>query len=562
MIRFTCDCGQPGSAPVGNRFSNLSLWHYLGTTPDERVWHDWAETMPEGWLKRHYPWLEEMQIFVASGGAYVGYPRQKGDVALCEFDRDLFRNPADRSVLDDYDFTPLVRACRNMLRQGVRPCLKLHGVPLKFTRESKIDWFRVNCRPPDDYRVYADYLSALVQAMVDAFEIGEVRAWRWFVGTEMENKNWGETQDESPETTQLEFFKLYDWSVFAIERVLGVGGGRAIGAHAMMTGGIWKPEHFLEHCRSGRNHATGKTGSRFDFFAVSYYDRAPGCLESDEWQTNLTGAGGDLANFDQIVERTRRALDAHGFGALPIEVSEGGMLFGMDGKWLWHGLCPGGVFDASWTAWAFWKMLEAGTACWSRWALLRTGGLFHGPEAAATHAMRMISEMQGDLRLPVVQAVDDSRLIRVVAGFRPAKDCVRLLVFHHAADVTRPTEAAQIDIRMDNLPFDGPVRIRRRVLDRDHGDFWPQWEQDRATAGITDKDFFRSRDQIDVAHALINPAHVALWQHLERKYEALAVSPSATVDTRQTVGRTIDLHDERPCFSIALFEIEPISSRP
>ncbi len=562
MIRFTCDSSAAGTASVGNRFDNLSFWHFLGTTPDERMWHEWAEAMPDGWLKQRYPWLEEMQIFVASGGAYVGYPRQEGDVAPCEFNRDLFKNPADRTVLDDYDFTPLVRACRNMLRQGVRPCLKLHGVPLKFSSRPKIDWFRVNCRPPDNYPVYADYISALVRAMVDAFGLGEVSAWRWFIGTEMENKNWWEAQDESPETTKLEFLKLYDWSVFAIERVLGVGSGRAIGAHAMMTNGIWKPEDFFEHCHSGKNCVTGNAGSRLDFFAISYYDRAPGYLESDEWQTtNLTGAGGDLANFDKIIERTRRALDDHGFGSLLIEVSEGAMLFGMDGKWLWHGLCPGGVFDASWTAWAFWKMLESGTVRWSRWPLLRTDGLFHGPEAVATHAMRMISEMKDDLRLPVVQA-DDGRLIRVIAGISPAKDRVRLLVFHHAADVTKPAETASIHLHVTNLPFAGTVRIRRRVLDAKHGDFWSQWEKDRAAAGIIDKDYFRSRDQFDVAHALSNPAHVALWKHKEPEYEALAALPVPITEIHRTAGGTIDLHDERPCFSLALFEIEPAGSRP
>ena len=166
-MKFVCDYQAKETEPIGNRFGSLSFWYLNGTTPDEQMWFEWAEEMPEGWLKTNYPWLEEMQIYVASGGAYMGYPLKESDVAACEFTRDCFKDPSDRSVLDDYDFTKLVRACGNMLRQGVRPCLKLHAVPIKYSSDPKIGWFRTNSRPPDDYEVYANYIAALVQAMVD-----------------------------------------------------------------------------------------------------------------------------------------------------------------------------------------------------------------------------------------------------------------------------------------------------------------------------------------------------------------------------------------------------------
>jgi len=562
-MKFTIDCSAKASSKLGNRFSNLSFWHYMGTTPDERVWHEWAEAMPEGWLKDQYPWLEEMQIFTASGGACVGHPREPDDAAPCEFDRDLFRDPADRSVLDDYDFSPLVRACSNMLRQGVRPCLKLHGVPLKFSAKPKIDWFRVNCRPPDDFGVYADYLSALVQAMVEAFGIDEVRTWRWFIGTEMENLNWWEAEDGSPEATMLAYCRLHDWSVLAIERVLGADETRGIGAHAMANGGgLWDPGDFIAHCRSGRNHATDEIGSRLDFFAISYYDRAPGAIESDEWDTSLTGEGADLAGFDAAIGRTRNLLDEHDFADVPIEVSEGAIMFGMDGKWLWHGLCPGGAYDASWCAWAYWKMLETETVLWSRWSLLRTGGLFAGPQAAATHALRMMGAMARDHRLPVTLTSGSAPFIRVVAGRCPEQDRVRLLAFHHAPDVTRPTEMAEVAIHLDALPFEGPFRVTRRVVDANHGDFWPRWEADRARAGLTDQDFFRSRDQLDVAHALRNPAHVALWNHLATDYESLSDYPEAEESHHAAERGMLDLRINLPCFSVSQIEIEPMTERP
>ena len=91
MIEIRCELGRAGDQPVGNRFSNMSFWHYLGTTPDERTWHEWAEEKPEGWVKAQYPWLEEMQIFIATGGACMRYPGLPGDTDPCEFDRDLLQ---------------------------------------------------------------------------------------------------------------------------------------------------------------------------------------------------------------------------------------------------------------------------------------------------------------------------------------------------------------------------------------------------------------------------------------------------------------------------------------
>ena len=79
-------------------FSNVSVWSFLGTSADEKMFHEWSEAKPAGWLNKTYPWLEEIQVFIASGGSYLEYPRQAGDTAASEFDRDLFKDPADRTV--------------------------------------------------------------------------------------------------------------------------------------------------------------------------------------------------------------------------------------------------------------------------------------------------------------------------------------------------------------------------------------------------------------------------------------------------------------------------------
>lgn len=565
------------SDPIGNRFGNVSIWHFLGTTADERVFHEWAEAMPDGWLAENYPWVEEVQVFAASGGSYLGHPRGPQDTAVAEFDRDHFKDPGNRAVLDDYDFSALVRACHNMLRLGVKPCLKLHNVPIKFSTDPKLDWFRMNVRPPDDHRVHAEYISALVQAMVDEFGIDEVRTWRWYIGSEFDFRAWWQAADETPETSAREFLKFYDWTVYAIERVLGSNGG-PIGSHGMLTNdSLWDAEIFFEHCRSGTNYATGGTGTRLDFFGLSYYDVAATDIHSIKgtWP-EFEGTGNvlaslnlgyladgrvirgnaELAGLREKVDTVRKLMTAHDLGDLPVEVSEGGMVYGTDGKWLWHGLAMGGSFDVSWTALSFKKLLDLDLDLWSRWPKLRTGGLFRGVEPAVTHLLRFAHEMSGDYRLHTAKPNDYSGSSEVVAGVSPDGSEVRILALHHAPVVDQPTPSENVKIELTGVRADsGRVTVRMWRVDDDHGNFWPQWEKDRMAHGITDDDFYQSRDQVDPAQALFHPEHVAFWHSMEDKYRELSRLPEPVVRHYQVRDGKLVLEFELPCFALAFFEI-------
>ena len=549
LRRATIDCAPSlaESTPIGDRFSGVSVWHYLGTTPDERMFHEWAEAMPAGWLKQTYPWLKEIQVFAASGGSYLGYAGRPGDVMGPEFNRDLFRHPGDRSVTDDYDFSPLVRACRNIVRQGLKPCLKLHAVPLKLSREPKMDWFRTNSRPPADYRVYADYLSALVRAMVTACGRDEVRQWRWMVGTEIDNETWWEAADGTAATSMQEMFNCYDWSVYAVERVLGPETG-PIGTHVTLAmHALWDADCFLEHCRSGPNAATGKTGARLDFLGISIYDSSP---------LNAHG-GAALGDFDHKAAQARADLDRHGFAAVPVEVDEGGILYGTDDKWLWTGLCMADSFDASWTALSFRKMLDDGVEHWSRWPALRTGGLFVGIESPSTRTLRLIDRMAPDRRIHVQQKNDPSGRLGVVASAAGDGVTFHVLAYHHSPAIDRPDPPDRLELDLSHLPYAGPAQVTLWRVDRDHGDFWPRWEQDRKAQGITGRDYLRSWDQLDVAHALQNPSATAYWKSRQAGYTAIASASQperATVVLRQ--GK-LHLGYALPSPGVIFLEIKP-----
>jgi len=552
-IQVSFDLAQAGQ-PIGNRFSNMSFWHYLGTTIDERTWHEWAEKKPRNWLADNYPWLKEMQIFIATGGSYLGYPGVPGDDGQCEFNRDLFVNPADRTNLTDYDFRPLVRACRNMLYQGVKPCLKLHAVPIKYTSKPKIGWFRVNVRPPDDYEVYYNYLKACVDTLVRELGLDEVRSWRWFVMTEMENKDWWLAEDESPETSKHEFLKMYDYSVATLEDSLGADHVK-VGAHSMaLNDGLWDDRDVLTHCVRGTNYKRGTRGTRLDFFAVSYYDKTPGKPD----------ASFDLPRFSDAVKNIRDRANELGLTGLPIEVSEGGLCFGTDGKWLWHGLCLGGCYDVTWTALSFKKMIDCDVTTWSRWPSTRTAGIFRGIETGTTNLLRLMWKMRDDSVVPLnvmnPHSDEDANTVHGVAGYNQATHTAHVLVFSHgkSLDTGGTDETATLDLQHMAAATGSTATIKKWIIDEDHGDFWKQWVADRAARGITDNDYKWSRDQICVQHALKNQEHIDFWHSREDVYKALsmlAAEPEVKVVPK---GNAVTFkHALRP-FSVVFYEIENV----
>ena len=125
--------------------------------------------------------------------------------------RDLFIDPKNRDIVDDYDFEPLLEACQGVLDLGAKPHIKL-SVPDKFSKETVVDAFEVNALPPDDYEVYYRYILALAHALVDRFGLDEVRTWGFGVLVEFENEGWFHDKDRDP-ASRGAYFKLCDyWS--------------------------------------------------------------------------------------------------------------------------------------------------------------------------------------------------------------------------------------------------------------------------------------------------------------------------------------------------------------
>ena len=221
---------------ITNKLSNMNMWNYTAF---------WSSGYSAKYFENVYPFVEEMQFMTATGG---------------EAARDLFKDPADRSVLDDYDFSPLVNACRNVVEQGLTPVVKTGNIPQKYSTVSTIGTFGVNLYPPDDYNVYFNYIQAMAQTMVDTFGLEEVRTWRWGCFTEYENGDWFQGTCE-------DYCKIYDYTVAALQSVLGFD--IRIGAHSMTCSeGLWDERDFIKHCITGTNYYTGEQGTRLTYLLL------------------------------------------------------------------------------------------------------------------------------------------------------------------------------------------------------------------------------------------------------------------------------------------------------
>ena len=232
--------------------------------------------------------------------------------------RDLFLNPENRTVRDDYAFSKLVNICRAAIDSGLKPYVKLGNVPLKLSSAPFLSKsYEVNVRPPDDYEEYYRYMKGAAQALVDEFGVAEVRTWRFSVLTEANNLSWfaaapGGNRANTNAVTKTEFFKLYDWTAKAFTEV--VGEDVIIGTHLLAVNDsnnkTFTYKEFIAHCKSGANAATGGTGAPLKLLAFSYYFNHP----DDD---NLAaGVPEDWGLF-------RGELDAAGFTDAIITLDEG-----------------------------------------------------------------------------------------------------------------------------------------------------------------------------------------------------------------------------------------------
>ncbi len=400
-------------------------------------------------------------------------------------DRDLFKDPKNFDVLDDYDFEPLIKNCAGILKLGAKPHLKLGSVPLKYTRDSLLDGFGMNVYPPDDYEVYYNYIFALASALVKEFGREEVLTWRFGVMTEYENWDWFRAKSETPEDTAVAYCKLYDYTVQAL--IDAIGENVFVGAHSMtVTEGHWDEAEFIKHVAKGKNYANGGTGTRICYLSASFYDHSP-----EAYTKGYT--------LPETINYIRTVAEENGLTDLIYGIDEGRLLVGLEsGKDNDELLSRtvGYTYQAAYDARLWKQCLENNIDYFSSWGFL-TGGMVDGYPTISYHVAKNVAKFAG------MQKVDTAVLNAKPTQLKVEMDAIsvydeetktlRVMGYNFKNDLEYKDQAVfNFDIDLSKYDFKN-AKIKTRFID-DSCNFFDEWQKDREKYNITNDAFAWSPD--------------------------------------------------------------------
>ena len=423
--------------------------------------------------------------------------------------RDCFRDPANRAVRDDYDFSALVEGCRGILALGLKPYLKLGNVPMKLSSNISNGDFKMNVRPPDDFAEYGRYMEACARALLAAFGREELLKWRFAVLTEYENKGWFADASGDAERTFHAYCLLYETTVAAFARV--ISSDLTFGAHAMaVTEGLWDERRFFAFVAVRR--------LPLRFVTVSFYDRRPGVFT-----TGMT--------LPKTIAHIRAGAEKAGLANLFYGVDEGRVLSGVSGgrgSDQLHLRIVGDTYQAAFDARVVRAVFDSGAEYFGGWGYLSGPNVwFDGLPSVSFHVAKEAAKFKGMRRLAVaaeggaqpgveleaVAAIDEpGRRIQLMAyGFTNAL---------HAAGASR----LRFSVRLPAEWRGKDLVLTRRVVD-DRANWFPQWRKDRQRLGLADNRFLWSPDDPGVlgGAGLADAKDRALFQDtLQPRYRALA----------------------------------------
>lgn len=513
-ISLFIDAKRPTKEVIPNIVSNINIWQMGNSFVNPQI------EFPE---YNEFKFVKWVQLMLCSGGAES---------------RDLFENPRDRKVLDDYDFSLLIRNCKGILKLGAKPFLKLGAVPLKLTTDPQINSSGFNIYPPDSYYQYYTYIKSLVTALVEHFGKKEVASWRFSCLDEYENGSVFRAKSGSPEDSYIEYCKMYDYTVQALTDVLG--DKIFVGAHSMSVLDAWWDERdFIEHAARGRNYANGGIGAKISFLSVSFYDNAPGSLSHNT-----------LANTIKPLQDKAKEC---GLNGLIYGVDEGRLLSGTKGAQSssLNSRSTGHTWQAAEDARLFSQAIDLGMDYFSAWSYL-TGGNLTGFPTVSYHVASNLAKFKGYKRISVDYPFvkDRNKEVGCIAGVK--KDTVRLMIYNFSTD---PHASGSEDISLDFiLPYNSRKTKIVKWLINDDCNFFDEWLEDRKRYNITNDAFFWSPDDGQVEASIIlkdERAKIIYKDQLREKYvKCSELKPDTkTVKTkRKKYSETVSLASNNVLF--------------
>ena len=453
--------------------------------------------------------------------------------------RDGYRDPKDRSVTDDYDFSKLVRGCRSILALGMKPYLKLGNVPMKLSSDISTGDFSINVRPPDDFAAYARYMAACAKALRAAFGKEELLEWRYAVLTEYENAGWFQDVTKDPERTFHAYCLLYEKTVETFSRE--VSPDLTFGAHAMaMTEGLWDERRFLSFV------AVRKLPLKF--VTASFYDTRPGVFTS-----GLT--------LPKTIAHLRDAAETAGLANLFFGVDEGrmwgGESAGKDNRALPLRIV-GDTYQAAYDARIVRQLFDSGAEYFSAWGYFSGPNTwFDGVPSVSFHVAREAAKFKGLRRLSVTAEGSDRSGLEsaAVAAVDEAGRTIRIMAYSFTNDLhAAGTVRMRFAVHTPESWRGRAVRLVRRRVD-DGANWFPQWRKDRKALGLADDRFSWSPDDPAVlsGHGLVGAKDRETFQTtLLPRYRTMA-RLEAVAETVECPVETSLVFDDEMQVNSALF---------
>ena len=480
-----------------------------------------------------YEFVDYIQLMECSGGSAS---------------RDLFADPNDFSVIDDYNFAPLISSCRGVLKTGAKPLLKLGNVPSKLSRrtletvDADLGAFDVNIFPPDDYDEYYGYIKAIAEALVAEFGLDEVRSWRFGVMTEYENVDWFRAVSRDPQETAEAFCKLYDYTVQALIDVIGPD--VFVGAHSMTCSeGLWDEAIFIRHCGEGVNWATGERGTRVCYLSASYYENRPGEV-------------GGTKSIPAIMDELRGTAESVGLTDLIYGVDEGRILFGNSSGANSNQLYSrtvGDTYQAGFDARLVKQMFDSGMNYFSSWEYCSEGEN-HGVPTVSYFVAKYASEFEG-ARLARVDTSKKGRIrgaeVEASAAFDEGTNTLRVMAYNYKNNV-KYRAGAELTLDFSVPQFtDGEAKVTAYMIN-DDCNWFDEWRADRKELGITDDKFSWSPD--DGCPLWADASAQAAFRELGPKYaECSRLEP--VVGTVEVKDGAFTLNAELDPYAVVFYEI-------
>jgi xylan 1,4-beta-xylosidase len=400
-----------------------------------------------------------------------------------------------------YDFAVIDKMCDIWLNNNCKPFFEIGFMPMDMVDLSDLKvnpWSRHNeykrigwNRPPKDYDKWYGLIRALTEHLLSRYGQTELDTWYFEMWNEPDIFYWQGTHEE--------FCKLYDYTEAAIHDVcpsLRFGGPATCGALAPEDRAAVFLRDFLKHTKSGKNHKSGAAGTRLDF--TTFHTKGGGYSFTTKKEVEKT------PSVKRLVDQVRvcgNIIKECGYGDLECILSEADP----DG-WAAGGRFDNPAFDfrnteyyASYVASSYknvndvalelnmdirplaWAFMFEGERCFEGTRTFSTQGI----NKAVFNVFKLYAKLGSQLVDLSSTAAKDPEKYKDFWGTGEGAEIdgwatltgtksLEALVYCHedtwAADGVYPVEFSA-----ENIPFEGPYKITRYLIDKDHSNAYAEW---------------------------------------------------------------------------------------